>query len=308
MSRLALVAVVTAGIGILSAPIQAAPAAGWHKDFEEAQKLARQLNRPLLIHFSAEWCGPCRRMDRSVLNSAAVLNHIASATVGVKVDSDKRRDLVKKFNVRSLPTDVIIDGNGRVLAKSEGYQEQRQYLSQLARVESRWARDNKTQIVRTQEPMTSGHDTRLVRNETPDESGTLTAPSSVPVARPKIVIGLDRYSPVSLYNSRAWQRGLPEFAVEHKGVTYYLTSPTEQEQFQDNPAKFAPQLLGCDPVVLWQTDRAVPGSTEFGAFFDGELFLFASLETRKQFKKNPFRYTRTRQVLKLDQIQRTRLR
>lgn len=307
MIRLAFVAVVTACIGILSAPTYAAPVAGWHKDFEAAQKLARQLNRPLLIHFSAEWCGPCRRMDRTVLNSAAVLNHIASATVGVKVDSDKRRDLVKKFNVRSLPTDVIVDSNGRVLAKSEGYQEQRQYLSQLARVEARWARDNKTQIVRAEDPMTSASDTQLVRNETPDETATLSGPSSVPVSRAKIVLGLDRYSPVALYNDRSWQRGLAQFAVEHKGVTYYLTSPSEQTLFQDNPGKFAPQLLGCDPVVLWQTDRAVPGSTEFGAFFDGELFLFASLETRKQFKKNPFRYTRTRQVLKLDQIQRTRL-
>ncbi len=310
MKRLVMVSVVMAAFGVLGARSDAAPEAGWHSDFEQAQKLARQLNRPLLVHFSAEWCGPCRRMERGVLNSAEVLSHIASATVGVKVDSDKRRDLVQKFNVRSLPTDLIVDPNGRVLAKSEGYQAQRQYLAQLARVEARWQRDNKTQIVRTEKPTpTIPADSRLVRNEveSSDDPGSLSAPDTVPVAQPKIVIGLDRYSPVSLYNSRSWLRGRSEFSVEHKGVTYYLASPTEQAEFRDNPGKFAPQLLGCDPVVLWQTDRAVPGSTEFGAYFDGELFLFASLETRKQFKKNPFRYTRTRQVLKLDQIQRTRL-
>lgn len=42
------------------------------------------------------------------------------------------------------------------------------------------------------------------------------------------------------------------------------------------------------------TNRAVAGSTKYGAYFDGELFLFASPENRERFKKTPYRFTRTR--------------
>ena len=300
MVRIAVFGSVLCGI-LVGSSVGHSAEIGWHSDFNEAQRLAKQLNRPLLIHFSAEWCGPCRRMERSVLNSTAVLNQIASSTVAVKVDSDKRRDLVQRFGIRSLPTDIIVDGTGRVLAKSEGYQSQKEYLSQLARVDARLQNTNATRIVRNGS-----------RNDPTPTQGvgakSVTAPSSVPVERPKVVVGLDRYSPVSLYNGRKWERGLAEFAAVHKGVTYFLANSRELSTFQSSPGKFAPQLLGCDPVVLWESDRAVPGSTEFGAYFDGELYLFASTESRTQFKKNPFRYTRTRQVLRLDQIERTRLR
>ncbi|MDA1018132.1 MAG: thioredoxin family protein [Planctomycetota bacterium] len=298
MIRIAVLSGVLCGIlGHVSAVLAAE--VGWHSDFNEAERLAKQLNRPLLIHFSAEWCGPCRRMERTVLNSTAVLTQIASSTVAVKVDSDKRRDLVQRYGIRSLPTDIIVDGfSGRVLAKSEGFQSQKEYLSQLARIDTRRQNSNATQIVRNERPVTPAR----------AAAGGVETANTVSAEPAKVVVGLDRYSPVSLYNGRKWERGLAEFAAEYKGVTYYLASATEFSAFQSSPGKFAPQLLGCDPVVLWETDRAVPGTTAYGAYFDGELYLFATTESRTQFKKNPFRYTRTRQVLKLDQIERTRLR
>ena len=43
----------------------------------------------------------------------------------------------------------------------------------------------------------------------------------------------------------------------------------------------APRLIGCDPVVFSETERAIPGSTRFGAYFEGDLFLFVSSATRE---------------------------
>ncbi len=84
-----------------------------------------------------------------------------------------------------------------------------------------------------------------------------------------------------------------------------MSSAAEAEVFRTNPERYAPKLLGCDPVVLWKTDRAVAGSAEFAAYFDGELYLFVDRESRAQFREVPVRYVRTRHVLKVDQIEKT---
>jgi YHS domain-containing protein len=142
--------------------------------------------------------------------------------------------------------------------------------------------------------------------DTGDASTVATA--VVELGDPQPIIGLDGYSPVALVSHRQWTRGKHEFAWEHKGITYYLASRAEFELFRKTPEEFAPKLLGCDPVILSETDRAVPGDTRYGAFFDGDLYLFQSSDTRQRFKTNPPRYTRIQHVLRVDHIERTAVR
>jgi thiol:disulfide interchange protein len=86
---------------------------GWMKDFDTAQSESQRLNRPLLIHFHADWCVPCRRMDRDVLSSPELAEQFQQAFVGVKVDADQHPELLKRFGVRSLPADVVVSPDGK---------------------------------------------------------------------------------------------------------------------------------------------------------------------------------------------------
>ena len=54
------------------ARVVAQPRLVWHKSFATAQAEARRRGVPLLIHFHASWCGPCRRMERDVLDTRAL--------------------------------------------------------------------------------------------------------------------------------------------------------------------------------------------------------------------------------------------
>ncbi len=117
------------------------------------------------------------------------------------------------------------------------------------------------------------------------------------------MLGLDGYSPVSLFTWREWRQGKAEFTAYHEGVTYRLAGTEELDKFKAQPEKYVPRLLGCDPVILQTSDRAVQGSTKYGAYFDGALYLFQSPETRTEFKKSPMRYVKTRHVLKVDEIE-----
>ena len=81
-----------------------------------------------------------------------------------------------------------------------------------------------------------------------------------------------------------------------------MADANELRQFRANPERYAPKLLGCDPVLLNETDRAIAGKIDFGAYFDGELYFFVSAKSRKIFRAKPLRYTRTRHVLRVDHI------
>lgn len=135
----------------------------------------------------------------------------------------------------------------------------------------------------------------------PPAKATLTKSEHAPAS-----LALDGYCPVTLRTSRTWKPGQKEHACEHQGQIFYFASQKLVQDFKADPNRFAPRLLGCDPVVLSESDLAVLGSTQYGAFYDGELYLFESAETRARFRANPARYSRTKHVLSPTDVKKRR--
>lgn len=107
---------------------------------------------------------------------------------------------------------------------------------------------------------------------------------------------LDGYSAVSLKEGGQWVPGRDEFTAEHDGLTYRFADDGERDRFVRSPEQFAVQEGGRD-VVLWdEVRKPLAGSTRFAAYYNGQLYLFYSRESRAQFKKNPARYARGRQA------------
>ncbi len=225
-------------------------------------------------------------MERETFASRLFSRQIRGKFIAVKVNIDKQPGLAKRFAVQSLPTDLVITPTGQVLARSIGYQKRSDYFASLARWETKFIKSAKIQIAGKKSPPVK-----------PAQTDTKTAK---PAGQKRI--GMDGYSPVALHEGRKWIAGRREFAANYQGVTYWLASAEERKNFQRDPRKYAPQLLGCDPVILQETDRAVPGKIDYGAFFDGELFFFATNETRKRFRETPLNFTRTHHVLRIEEI------
>jgi thiol-disulfide isomerase/thioredoxin/YHS domain-containing protein len=254
----------------------------WMTDFEEAQRESQRLDRPLLVHFYTDWCFPCRRMEQEVLSRPTVLHVLQSRLILVKLNAEQHPELAKRFGVSLFPTDVIVKPSGQRILSSTGFQKADEYV--------RFARDAERQYVAMREPV---EDNAHVSTE--------ATPRSIAVA-------IDGYCPVTLWDERQWVKGDPQYVTEHRNQIYYFSSAERLAEFETDPRKYVPQLLGCDPVVLMETDVAVPGSVQFGAFYDDELFLFATAENRATFKLSPDRYTRTRVVQHIDEIDRPLIR
>lgn len=288
----------------------------WMKDFAQAKALAKQSGRPLLVHFYATWCGPCRQMEKDVLHTNTVHSVLSQHFIAVMVDSDKHPELVEQFNIQSLPSDVVLSPDGVMVAKSERSRDKNGYLAQLQQfIDQTGAKPNANGIPQPQELIAGKEpagkafvDNQPIKQEVLPQKIVVPDPEQKPVVEQKLLVGLGRYSPVSLFNNRIWRKGKPDFALVYQGVVYLMFDAEEYRAFQADPAKYAPRLLGCDPVVLWKSDRAIPGSTEFGAYFDGELYLFSNAENRDQFKESPNRYSRPQHVLRIDEIDGPRWR
>ena len=82
-------------------------------NFEEVVLKSDKL---VIVDFWAEWCGPCRMV-------APIIEELASeydgkAIIG-KVDVDENPDVAMKFNIRSIPT-ILILKDGEVVDKQVG--------------------------------------------------------------------------------------------------------------------------------------------------------------------------------------------
>lgn len=309
----------------------------WRPDFETAEAEARQLGRPMLVHFYAQWCGPCQEMEHTVLRDPVLLKQLRTGFAAVKVDSDQRPDLRKRFRVERLPTDIFLDPRGYVLERTSGIHDRDSYLGMVASVDASFARLCSTRIVSQTRPLLPelprADESPMPLGPTPpavapDPVGPRSIMRSevepVPIAstigsRPTfdsgshtsgrrwLSLGIRGFSPVALATRREWVQGDQQYAAEYKGVIYFLASSQELWRFRENPERFAPQLLGCDPVILDIADRAVPGNIKYAAYFEGELYLFVSEKSRQIFQQDPRKFIRVKHVLKVDDLDQKRL-
>ena len=88
----------------------------------------RASDKPVLIDFYADWCGPCRMV-------APIIEEIAnenSDIVVAKVNVDDQPELASEFGVFSIPTLVVMK-DGNVVSKSAGARPKAQILAMVGK-------------------------------------------------------------------------------------------------------------------------------------------------------------------------------
>ncbi|KAA0021852.1 thioredoxin family protein [Antrihabitans cavernicola] len=67
--------------------------------------------RPTILHFSADWCGPCAAVRRVVGQVVTDLSGTPRPPVEIELDIDENPQLAKELGVLSLPTTFILDAD-----------------------------------------------------------------------------------------------------------------------------------------------------------------------------------------------------
>jgi thiol:disulfide interchange protein DsbD len=98
---------------------EVAPGSGvdWQPYSETVLDLAKESGTPAVIDFYADWCIPCKELDRFSFSDERV-RELSKDFLMLKADvtrgsSPEVKSLLKKYNVRGVPTIVFIGPNGR---------------------------------------------------------------------------------------------------------------------------------------------------------------------------------------------------
>ena len=123
----------------------------WLGDFNAAKTEAAQNHKLILINFSgSDWCGPCIRLRKEILESAAFENYASEHLVLVRADFPRQKKnqlpkeqvklneaLADQYNPDGkFPFTILVDEHGKVLHTWDGFpnETQEQFVSDIDQI------------------------------------------------------------------------------------------------------------------------------------------------------------------------------
>ena len=79
------------------------------KSFDE---LISTSEKPVLVDFYADWCGPCKMVSPVIKRIA---KEYSSKLLTIKIDIDKKKQIANKHNIMSVPTIVMFYKNKELM-------------------------------------------------------------------------------------------------------------------------------------------------------------------------------------------------
>lgn len=99
--------------------------------FTEALVKARTENKLLFVDVYTSWCGPCKRMSQETFTQTKLGNYFNRNFINYKQDGEKNDgpELMKKFDITTVPTFLFLDGDGKLVLKLHGFHDAKDFLN-----------------------------------------------------------------------------------------------------------------------------------------------------------------------------------
>jgi thiol:disulfide interchange protein DsbD len=113
----------------------------WEHSEQEASNRAKAEKRPLMVDFTADWCGACKELSKHTFSDPRVMAQATKAKfIAVKIDAtndeDPQVDAVKsKYKVVGLPTVVIYDSTGKERKRFNEFVEPEPFLAAISGID-----------------------------------------------------------------------------------------------------------------------------------------------------------------------------
>lgn len=110
------------------------PGVKWFKgSLDKAMEAAKKEDKIVFIDFYADWCSPCKMLDKMVWQDADSARQIkAMKVIPMKMDAEKEGlEAARKYSVRSYPTILFIDRDGKEIARIAGFKDKNDVIENI---------------------------------------------------------------------------------------------------------------------------------------------------------------------------------
>ncbi|MCX7743210.1 MAG: thioredoxin family protein [Flavobacteriales bacterium] len=94
-------------------------------DYQTAIDKARKLNKPIMLHFYANWCPPCKKMRKITFGNKELAELLNTHFINIKLNVDTKEGRIQsaKYNIEGFPVVMLFDKNGEMVYRQTGFHE-----------------------------------------------------------------------------------------------------------------------------------------------------------------------------------------
>ncbi len=107
----------------------------WATDWDSAKKSAGDHKQLVMADFYTDWCGWCKKLDRDTFSNSDVIQ-LSTRFVPLKVNASREgSSMAQQYGVRSYPTILFLDSNGKLFTRIVGYLPPAEFADRLQEIQ-----------------------------------------------------------------------------------------------------------------------------------------------------------------------------
>jgi thiol:disulfide interchange protein len=98
--------------------------------YEAAMAESKRTGKPVMIDFSADWCGPCQRLRAEVFDDVALARQVQNVIIPVSIvdrvrergfNGEEAEHLQNEYNADAFPTLIVVSARTGLMMRTQGY-------------------------------------------------------------------------------------------------------------------------------------------------------------------------------------------